>query len=68
MELGIKGGIPALADAILSGKIMLHKVDNLIKPVFRLHPPRGGFKRTIKKPITQGGETGYRGPRHKRVN
>jgi len=61
-ELGIKGGIPALADAILSGKIMLHKVDNLIKPVFRLHPPRGGFKRTIKKPITQGGETGYRGP------
>lgn len=60
-QLGIKGGVPALADAILSGKLLLHKVDNLIKPVFRLHPPRGGFKGTIKKPCEQGGETGYRG-------
>jgi large subunit ribosomal protein L30 len=59
---GIKGGIPALADAILSGKIALHKIDNLIKPVFRLHPPRGGLKGSIKKPYSQGGTLGYRGP------
>ncbi|MEM4717876.1 MAG: 50S ribosomal protein L30 [Desulfurococcaceae archaeon] len=58
---GIKGGIPALADAILEGKISLHKTEDFVKPVFRLHPPRGGFKRTIKKPYTSGGETGYRG-------
>jgi len=58
---GIKGGIPALADAILSGKIALHKIDNIIKPVFRLHPPRGGLKGSIKKPYSQGGALGYRG-------
>ena len=61
-QLGVKGGVPALADAILGGKILLHKIDNFVKPVFRLHPPRGGFKETIKKPYTQKGETGYRGP------
>lgn len=58
---GVKGGIPALADAILKGKITLHKVENIVKPVFRLHPPRGGFKGIIKRPYIQGGETGYRG-------
>jgi large subunit ribosomal protein L30 len=60
-QYGIKGGIVALADAILQGKIYLHKVDHLIKPVFRLHPPRSGFKGSIKKPYSQGGELGYRG-------
>ena len=61
-QYGIKGGIPALADAILQGRIFLHKVDHLVKPVFRLHPPRGGFKGSIKKPYGQGGELSYRGP------
>ncbi|MCC6034747.1 MAG: 50S ribosomal protein L30 [Desulfurococcaceae archaeon] len=61
-KYGVKGGISALADAILQGKIYLHKVEHLIKPVFRLHPPRGGFKGTIKRPYSQGGELGYRGP------
>jgi len=60
-HLGISGGVPALADAILSGKVIPHKIDNIIKPVFRLSPPRGGFKKTIKRPYGQGGETGYRG-------
>ena len=32
-----------------------------IKPFFRLHPPRKGFKRKIKRPFGAGGETGYRG-------
>lgn len=59
---GIKGGVPALADAIMEGRVMLHKLKNIVKPVFRLHPPRGGFKGSIKKPYTQGGELGYRGP------
>jgi len=58
---GIKGGIEALADAILQGKIYLHRVDNLVKPVFRLHPPRGGFKGSTRKLFSQGGELGYRG-------
>lgn len=49
-----------LARKILSGEIVLHKQD-VIKPVFRLHPPRGGFKGSIKKPIGDHGELGYRG-------
>lgn len=61
-QLGVIGGVPALADAIINGRIMLHKIGNIVKPVFRLHPPRGGFNNTIKKPLSQGGETGYRGP------
>jgi large subunit ribosomal protein L30 len=32
-----------------------------IKPVFRAHPPRKGYKGTIKKSYTVGGVTGYRG-------
>jgi large subunit ribosomal protein L30 len=60
-KFGITGGIPALADAILEGKVALHKMDNIIKPVFRLHPPRKGFRGSIRKPYGQGGELGYRG-------
>ncbi len=57
---GIKGGIPALAKALIEGKVMLHKLE-FIKPVFRLHPPRGGFKKSTKRPYGDGGELGYRG-------
>jgi len=57
---GITGGIPALARALLEGRVMLHKLE-FIKPVFRLHPPRGGFKGSSKKPYGDGGELGYRG-------
>jgi large subunit ribosomal protein L30 len=32
-----------------------------IKPVFRLHPPKKGFKGTIKRSYKSGGVTGYRG-------
>ncbi|MFB0560771.1 MAG: 50S ribosomal protein L30 [Candidatus Lokiarchaeia archaeon] len=32
-----------------------------IKPVFRLHPPKGGFYRTIKRAFRANGELGYRG-------
>jgi len=58
---GIVGGIQALAKALIEGRVMLHKLDFIIKPVFRLHPPRGGFKGSIKKPYGDGGELGYRG-------
>ncbi|ABM81151.1 50S ribosomal protein L30P [Hyperthermus butylicus DSM 5456] len=67
-KLGLKGGIEELADKLLKGEIMLHKLYDkqkkiwIIKPVFRLHPPRGGFKGSIKKPYGAGGELGYRGP------
>ncbi len=32
-----------------------------IKPVFRAHPPRKGYKGRIKKSFNVGGATGYRG-------
>ena len=50
-----------LAEAILSGKIKLHDLYRIIKPVFRLHPPSKGFKGSIKRGYTNGGELGYRG-------
>ncbi len=59
-NLGIYGGISGLAKALLDGKVKLHKLDG-IKPVFRLHPPRGGFKKSTKRHYNDGGELGYRG-------
>jgi len=32
-----------------------------IKPIFRLHPPKGGFKGKIKRGFVEGGAAGYRG-------
>jgi len=60
-KLGLKGGIEELADKLLSGEIMLHRIDKVLKPVFRLHPPKKGFKGSIKKMYKAGGELGYRG-------
>ena len=50
-------GIPDLAKALHEGKIRLKDVKDL-KPVFRLHPPIGGYKGSIKKPIGAGGVLG----------
>lgn len=59
-EQGIKD-IERFAEALLEGKLVLHKLENIVKPVFRLHPPRGGFNGSSKKPFTMKGELGYRG-------
>ncbi len=62
-NLGLYGGIPELADKLLAGEIHYHKLeDKGVKPFFRLHPPRGGFRGSIKKHYKVGGELGYRGP------
>lgn len=52
--------IPEFADALMNGKIQLKDVTDF-KPVFRLHPPRGGFRGTIKKPFNAGGVLGHVG-------
>lgn len=49
-----------LAEAIAEGKIQFRKLKE-IKPFFRLHPPKGGFKKSIKRSYTDRGELGYRG-------
>lgn len=51
-----------LAEKILKGEIMLSKLrDKGLKPYLRLHPPKKGFKKTVKRPFQAGGEYGYRG-------
>ncbi len=50
--------IEELADAILEKKVRYDKLPE-IKPVFRLHPPRGGYKNT-KRSFRERGDLGYR--------
>jgi len=49
-----------LAEAIYKTEVEYKRLPN-IKPVFRLHPPRKGFKGKVKKSYTVGGVTGYMG-------
>jgi large subunit ribosomal protein L30 len=54
--------VDELASSISNGKVsptMLSQAG--ISPRFRLHPPRKGFKRTIKRSYRDRGELGYRG-------
>ncbi|MGC8570058.1 50S ribosomal protein L30 [Caldivirga sp.] len=70
------GSVEELVDAYLKGEVkslwcrrnerpkMINGKASCIpglKPFFRLHPPKGGFKGSIKKPYGAGGELGYRG-------
>jgi large subunit ribosomal protein L30 len=51
--------IQALAKAIVKCEFSYKNLPN-VKPMFRLHPPKGGY-RTIKRAIHAGGPLGYRG-------
>jgi large subunit ribosomal protein L30 len=52
--------IEKLAQALHDGEADLTKVKKL-KPFFRLHPPKRGFKGSVKQPYGGKGELGYRG-------
>jgi len=52
--------LDALAEAIYDLKVNLRDLPG-VKPVFRLHPPRKGYKGSVKKSYSAGGEAGYRG-------
>ncbi len=54
-------GIDDFVKALINGKLQLHKLEDVVKPVFRLHPPKGGFKKSTRKPVGSDGELGYRG-------
>lgn len=54
------GNVEELAKAIYNLEVEFHKLPR-IKPVFRLHPPSGGYKGKIKRSFVEGGVTGYRG-------
>jgi len=49
-----------LAEAIYKLETEFQKLPD-IKPVFRAHPPKKGYKGKIKKSYNVGGVTGYRG-------
>ena len=49
-----------LAAALAGCSVDFAKLEG-IKPFFRLHPPRKGFKRTVKRAYRERGELGYRG-------
>lgn len=55
--------IENLAQKICSGEIDVKSIERIFKPVFRLHPPKGGFKGSIKRPVSQKGVLGYAGER-----
>ncbi len=51
--------IEELANAIYENKINITDISKL-KPVFRLHPPKGGHNGKIKRPYTMKGALGNR--------
>ena len=53
-------GIEEFAEKVVNGEMKLKDLPN-IKPVFRLHPPRGGLKGSKKRSFKEGGALGYRG-------
>lgn len=52
--------VEALSNAIASGVVEFSQL-NGVKPFFRMHPPKKGFKKTVKRPYRDRGELGYRG-------
>ncbi|MDI3474865.1 MAG: large subunit ribosomal protein [Thermococcaceae archaeon] len=52
--------IEEFAEKVVNGEMKLKDLPN-IKPVFRLHPPRGGLKGSKKRSFKEGGALGYRG-------
>lgn len=48
-----------LSEAICGSKVKINELPK-VKPVFRLHPPKKGFRGKVKKPYPEG-ELGYRG-------
>jgi len=49
-----------LATKLVNCEVGLHQIEGL-KPFFRMHPPKKGFKKSVKRPYRSKGELGYRG-------
>jgi len=59
IELGYKS-LENLAEAIFNVDVEFNGLPE-VKPVFRLRPPKKGFKGKVKRSYAAGGEAGYRG-------
>jgi large subunit ribosomal protein L30 len=56
-----ESSIHDLASALTQGRVTLGELwQKGLNPVFRLHPPAGGFERSGKRPYGSGGELGNR--------
>ena len=53
--------VEELAEKLCKGELSVREFKKVFKPYIRLHPPKGGFKKSIKRPFNDGGEYGYRG-------
>lgn len=54
-------GLREVVSGIYSGKVTLRSLREMgIDPCFGLHPPRGGFPNSSKRPYADSGELGYR--------
>jgi large subunit ribosomal protein L30 len=49
-----------LANALYDCSVEINKLPG-VKPFFRLHPPKKGYKNSVKRPYNNKGELGYRG-------
>lgn len=57
-----KENVAELAKSLITGEVGVKDLWLAgVKPRFRLHPPKGGFKRSTRRAATDGGELGYRG-------
>ncbi len=57
-----KETVADLAKSVVAGEVDMADLWRAgLKPRFRLHPPKGGFKRSTRRAFTDGGELGYRG-------
>jgi large subunit ribosomal protein L30 len=54
------GSIKKFTEALATSKASIEDLHGL-KPVFRLHPPKGGFGKKRKRSYSEGGQLGYRG-------
>ena len=54
------GNVEELADALLKGETKLTDIP-VIKPIFRLHPPKGGYDGSVKRPVGNRGVVGNHG-------
>jgi large subunit ribosomal protein L30 len=58
-ELGYEG-FEDLAQKLVNCEVSINQIEGL-KPFFRMHPPKKGFKKSVKRPYKSKGELGYRG-------
>ena len=58
-ELGFEG-FEDMAQKLVNCEISINQIEGL-KPFFRMHPPKKGFKKSVKRPYMSKGELGYRG-------